>query len=98
MQRYINIHLHRYTLFSKWLPNDYVLDLKLLTCGNPIHSNEQKEIILKYVFEYVIKRSEMFLVVYVVHQENKQTQTHTHNQSLYSPLSSLFFFNLHILR
>jgi hypothetical protein len=47
MQRYINIHPHIYTLFHNlsWLPiNDYVLDLKLLTCGNPIHSNEQKDV------------------------------------------------------
>jgi hypothetical protein len=36
-------------------------DLKLLTSGNPILSNEQNEIIFKHVFEY-IKRSERFLV------------------------------------
>ena len=29
-----------------WLPNDCAIDLKLLTNGNPILSNEQSEIIL----------------------------------------------------
>jgi hypothetical protein len=53
----------RYTLFNNlsWLPNDCAIDLKLLTSGNPILSNEQNEIIFMYVFEY-IKRSERFLV------------------------------------
>ena len=37
------------------------IDLKLLTSGNPILSNEQNEIFFKHVFEY-IKRSERFLV------------------------------------
>jgi hypothetical protein len=37
------------------------IDLKLLTSGNPILSNEQNGIIFKHVFEY-IKRSERFLV------------------------------------
>ena len=43
----------RHTLFDNlsWLPNDCVLDLKLLTSGNPILSNEQDEIIFKHVFE-----------------------------------------------
>jgi hypothetical protein len=45
-----------------WLHNCCVLDLKLLTCGNPTLSYEQNEIIFKYVFEY-IKRSERFLAV-----------------------------------
>jgi hypothetical protein len=40
-----------------WLPNDCGIDLKLLTSGNPILSNEQNKIILKHMFEY-IKRSE----------------------------------------
>ena len=39
-----------------------LLDLTLLTCGNPTLSYEQNEIILKHVFEY-IKRSKRFLVV-----------------------------------
>ena len=53
----------RYKLFHNlsWLPNDCAIDLKLLTSGNPILSNEQNEIIFKHVFEY-IKRSERFLV------------------------------------
>ena len=53
----------RYTLFHNlsWLPNDCVIDLKLLTIGNPILSNEQNELIFKHVFEY-IKRPERFLV------------------------------------
>ena len=53
----------RYKLFHNlsWLPNDCAIDLRLLTSGNPILSNEQNEIIFKYVFEY-IKRSERFLV------------------------------------
>ena len=53
----------RYKLFHNlsWLPNDSAIDLRLLTSGNPILSNEQNEIIFKYVFEY-IKRSERFLV------------------------------------
>ena len=57
---YANI---RYNLFHNlsWLPNDCVIDLKLLTSGNRILSNEQNEIIFKHVFEY-IKRSERFVV------------------------------------
>jgi hypothetical protein len=53
----------RYKLFHSlsWLPNDCAIDLKLLTSGNPILSNEQNEIIFKHVYEY-IKRSERFLV------------------------------------
>jgi hypothetical protein len=53
----------RYTLFHNlsWLPNGCPIDLKLLTSGNPILSNEQNEIIIKHMFEY-IKRSERFLV------------------------------------
>ena len=49
----------RHALFHNlsWLPNYCVLDLKLLTSGNPTLSNEQNEIIIKRVFEY-IKRSE----------------------------------------
>ena len=49
----------RNTLFHNlsWLPNDCGIDLKLLTSGNPILSNEQNKIILKHMFEY-IKRSE----------------------------------------
>jgi hypothetical protein len=37
----------RYKLFHNlsWLPNDCAIDLKLLTSGNPILSNEQNEII-----------------------------------------------------
>ena len=55
----------RHTLFQNlsWLPNYCVLDLTVLTCGNPTLSNEQNEIIFKHVFEY-IKRSERFLVVW----------------------------------
>ena len=54
----------RQTLFQNlsWLPNYCVLDLTLLTCGNPTLSYEQNEIIFKHMFEY-IKRSERFLVV-----------------------------------
>jgi hypothetical protein len=53
----------RYKLFHNlsWLPNDCAADLKLLTSVNPILSNEQNEIIIKHMFEY-IKRSERFLV------------------------------------
>jgi hypothetical protein len=58
---YLNI---RHTLFQNlnWLTNYCVLDLTLLTCGNPTLSYEQNEIIFKHVFTY-IKRSERFLVV-----------------------------------
>jgi hypothetical protein len=54
----------RHTLFHNlsWLPNYCVLDLKLLTSGNPTLSNEQNEKQFKRVFEY-IKRSEKFLVL-----------------------------------
>ena len=54
----------RHTLFQNlnWLPNYCVLDLTLLTCGNPTLPYEQNEIIFKHVFEY-IKMSERFLVV-----------------------------------
>ena len=54
----------RHALFHNlsWLPNYCALDLKLLTSGNPTLSNEQNEIIVKHVFEY-IKWSERFLVV-----------------------------------
>jgi uncharacterized cysteine cluster protein YcgN (CxxCxxCC family) len=53
----------RYKLFHNlsWLPNDCATDLKLLTSGNPILSNEQNKIICKHVFE-CITRSERFLV------------------------------------
>jgi hypothetical protein len=37
--------------YAIWL-QDYI-DLKLLTSGNPILSNEQNEIIFKHVFEYI---------------------------------------------
>ena len=89
----------RYTLFHNlsWLPNDCAIDLKLLTSGNPILSNEQNEVIFKHVFEY-IKRSERFLAE-VVHQVNNHTHHH-HQPSLSlsnSFLRSLFLFNLHIL-
>ena len=55
----------RHTLFHNlsWLPNYCVLDLKLLTSGNHTLSNEQNEIIVKHVFEY-IKWSGRFLVVW----------------------------------
>jgi hypothetical protein len=54
----------RHTLFQNltWLPNYCVLDLTLLTWGNPTLSYEHNQIIFKHVFEY-IKRSERFLVV-----------------------------------
>jgi hypothetical protein len=54
----------RHTLFQNlnWLLNYCVLDLTLLTCGNPTLSYEPNEIIFKHVFEY-IKRSERFIVV-----------------------------------
>ena len=54
----------RHTLFQNlnWLPTYCVLDLTLLTCGNPTLSYEQNGIMVKHVFEY-IKRSERFLVV-----------------------------------
>jgi hypothetical protein len=43
----------RYKLFHNlsWLPNDCAIDLRLLTSGNPILSNEQNEIIFKHVFD-----------------------------------------------
>jgi hypothetical protein len=54
----------RHTLFQNlnWLPNYCILDITLLTCGNPTLSYEQNQIIFKHVFEN-IKRSERFLVV-----------------------------------
>jgi hypothetical protein len=54
----------RPTLFHNlsWHPNYCVLDLKLLTSGNPTLSNEQNEIMFKHVFEY-IKMSKRCLVV-----------------------------------
>ena len=54
----------RHILFQNlnWLPNYCVLDLTLLTCGNPTLSYEQNEINFKHVFEYT-KRSERFPVV-----------------------------------
>ena len=54
----------RHTLFQNlnWLPNYCILDITLMTCGNPTLSDEQNQIIFKHVFEN-IKRSERFLVV-----------------------------------
>jgi hypothetical protein len=54
----------RHTLFQNlnWLPNYCILDITLLTCGNPTLSYEQNQIIFKHVFAN-IKRSERFLVV-----------------------------------
>jgi hypothetical protein len=54
----------RHTLFQNlnWLPNYCVLDLALLTCGNPTLSYEENEIIFKHVLEYT-KRSERFHAV-----------------------------------
>ena len=81
----------RHTLFQNlsWLPNYCVLNLTLLTCGNPTLSYEQNEIIFKHVFEQ-IKRSERFLVVW---QFTKRTIAHiiTTNPSL-SFLSSFSVF------
>ena len=45
-----------------WLPNDCHLDLNLLIVGNSTLTNEQNELILKKVFDY-IKKSERFLIV-----------------------------------
>jgi hypothetical protein len=46
----------RYKLFQNlsWLPNDCAIDLRLLTSGNPILSNEQNEIIFKHVLFYLL--------------------------------------------
>ena len=78
----------RHTLFQNlnWLPTYCVLDLTLLTCGNPTLSYEQNVIMVKHVFEY-IKRSERFLVV------TKRTIAHiiTTNPSI-SFLSSFSVF------
>ena len=65
----------RHTLFHNlsWLPNDCAIDLKLLTSGNPILSNEQNETIFEHMFEY-IKRSERFLVVLY---SSPREQSHT---------------------
>jgi hypothetical protein len=59
--KYANI---RHTLLHNlsWLLNDCVLDLNHLTSDNHTLSNEHKEIMFEYVFEY-IKRSERFLLV-----------------------------------
>jgi hypothetical protein len=48
---------HKDTWVHYYFENDCGIDLKLLTSGNPILSNEQNKIILKHMFEY-IKRSE----------------------------------------
>ena len=45
-----------------WLPNDCHLDLNLLIFGNSILTNEQNELVLKKVFDY-IRKSEQFLIV-----------------------------------
>ena len=86
----------KYTLFHNLsrLPNDWAIDPKPLTRGNPILSNEKNEISLKDVLEY-IKRCERFLIK-VVHQMNNHT--HHHNQppslSLSLSLSLIPFFVL----
>jgi hypothetical protein len=88
----------RHTLFHNlsWLPNDCAIDLKLLTSGNPILSNEQNETIFEHMFEY-IKRSERFLVVLY---SSPREQSHTPSRPTplsHSCLHSLFLLNLHIL-
>ena len=45
-----------------WLPNDCHLDLNLLIFGNSTLTNEQNELVLKKVFDY-IRKSERFLIV-----------------------------------
>jgi hypothetical protein len=45
-----------------WLLNDCHLDLNLLFFGNSILTNEQNELVLKKVFDY-IRKSERFLIV-----------------------------------
>jgi hypothetical protein len=54
----------RYKLFHNlsWLPNDCAIDLKLLTSGNPIFSNEQNEVIFKHVFIITFLVLNMILV------------------------------------
>ena len=82
----------RHTLFQNlnWLPNYCVLDLTLLTCGNPTLSYEQNEIIFKHVFEY-IKRSERFLVVYSC-SPKEQSHASSHTNPSLSFLSSFSVF------
>jgi hypothetical protein len=48
--------------FLDWLPNDCHLDLNLLIFGNSTLTNEQNELVLKKVFDY-IRKSERFLIV-----------------------------------
>ena len=81
----------RYKLLHnlRWLPNDCAIDIKLLTSGNIILSNEKNEIIFMHVFEY-IKRSESFLA-YVIHQMNN----HTLSPPTYLPLSLIPFLILY---
>jgi hypothetical protein len=80
----------KHTLFHNlsWLPNDCVIDLKLLTSGNPILSNEQNETIFEHMFEY-IKRSERFLVVLY---SSPREQSHTPSRP--TPLSFLSSFSV----
>lgn len=54
----------RYTLMQNllWLPNDYAINLQLLTSGNSNLTDDQNETIFKHVYEY-IKKSERFLII-----------------------------------
>ena len=60
----LNNKLSREILMNnlRWLPDDLILNVKLLASGNPNLSYEKNVNIFKHVFEF-IKRSERFLVM-----------------------------------
>ena len=58
---YTNIRLNLF-LNLNWLPADCLIDLQLLTCGCSELTEEQNELIFKYVFEF-IKKTKRFLIV-----------------------------------
>jgi hypothetical protein len=73
----------RYALFHNlsWIPTDCVIDLKLLTSGNPTLSNEQNEIMLSTCLN--IERG---LKGYLLSKSSPREQPHT------PPTPTLMFF------
>ena len=64
------------------LPNDCHLDLNLLIFGNSTLTNEQNELVLKKVFDY-IRKSERFLIVQCTFNVGFFFNKSTSIQSLY---------------
>ena len=82
----------RHRLFHNliWLPNHCVLDLQLLTSGNPTFSNERRKLFLARV--WICKEVWQVSCCLVVHQKNSRTHHYHLSLSFLSSFSVLVQF------